>query len=104
MVRGAWCVAAAAALVVAGACKKSGAGGQGGFGGGGPMGLPVQVAVAATDTVRDEIAATGQIEGGQSIDLRPEVEGPIGEVLVREGHEGAKNTPLFKVGDSQLQA
>src|SRR2546426_5998336 len=59
MVRGAWCVTAAA-LIAAGACKKSGAGGQGGFGGGGPMAMPVEVAVARTDTVRDEIAATGQ--------------------------------------------
>jgi len=106
MVRRAWCVtaAAAAALVAAGACKKSGAGGQGGFGGGGPMGLPVEVAVARTDTVRDEIAATGQIEALQSIDLRPEVEGRIVEFLVREGQEVDKDTPLFKVDDAQLQA
>jgi len=105
MVRRAWCVAAAAAvLVAAGACKKSGPGGQGGFGGGGPMGLPVEVAVARTDTVRDEIAATGQIEAVQSIDLRPEVEGRIVEFLVREGQEVDKDTPLFKVDDAQLQA
>src|SRR2546427_1030368 len=102
MVRRVWCVAAA--LVAAGACKKSGAGGQGGFGGGGPMGLPVEVAVARTDTVRDEIAATGQIEAVQSIDLRPEVEGRIVEFLVREGQEVDKDTPLFKVDDAQLQA
>ena len=106
MVRRAWCVtaAAAAALVAAGACKKSGAGGQGGFGGGGPMGLPVEVAVARVDTVRDEIAATGQIEAVQSIDLRPEVDGRIVEILVREGQEVDKGTPLFKVDDAQLQA
>src|SRR3989442_7444361 len=103
MVRGAWCVTAAA-LIAAGACKKSGAGGQGGFGGGGPMAMPVEVAVARTDTVRDEIAATGQIEAVQSIDLRPEVEGRIVESLVREGKEVDKDTPLFKVDDAQLQA
>src|SRR3989449_1971068 len=103
MVRGAWCVTAAA-LVAAGACKKSGAGGQGGFGGGGPMAMPVEVAVARTDTVRDEIAATGQIEAVQSIDLRPEVDGRIVEILIREGQEVDQGTPLFKVDDAQLQA
>jgi len=102
MVRRVWCVVTA--LVVAGACKKSGAGGQGGFGGGGPMAMPVEVAVARTDTVRDEIAATGQIEAVQSIDLRPEVDGRIVEILIREGQEVDQGTPLFKVDDAQLQA
>ena len=68
------------------------------------MGLPVEVAVARTDTVRDEIAATGQIEALQSIDLRPEVDGRIVEILVREGQEVERGTPLFKVDDAQLQA
>src|SRR3989454_11334290 len=69
MVRRVWCVVAA--LVVAGACKKSGAGGQGGFGGGGPMAMPGEVAVARPDTGRDEIAATGQIEAGETDRLPP---------------------------------
>ena len=69
--RGAWYVMLAGVTLAAGACKKGRAGGPGGFGGGGgPMGLPVEVAVARLDTVRDEIAATGQIEAVQSIDLR----------------------------------
>ncbi|HEY6210063.1 MAG TPA: efflux RND transporter periplasmic adaptor subunit [Gemmatimonadales bacterium] len=101
--RGAWCLAVA--LVAAGACKKTrGAGpGSGGFGGG-PMSLPVEVAIARVDTVRDEIAATGQIEAVQSIDLRSEVDGRIVEILVREGQEVEQGTPLFKVDDAQLQA
>lgn len=68
------------------------------------MGLPVEVAVARTDTVRDEIGATGQIEAVQSIELRPEVDGRIVAILVREGQEVAEGTPLFKVDDAQLQA
>ena len=101
--RGAWCVVVAG-VALAGACKKSKAGAAGGFGGGGPMGLPVEVAVAHMDTVRDEIAATGQIEAMQSIDLRPEVDGRIVEILIREGQEVDKDTPLFKVDDAQLRA
>src|SRR5438093_1475175 len=104
MTRGAWCAMVAGAVVAIGGCKKGKASGAAGFGGGGPMGLPVEVAVAATDTVRDEIAATGQIEAVQSIDLRAEVEGRIVEFLVREGQEVDKDTPLFKVDDAQLKA
>src|SRR5213596_2341708 len=101
---GFWVVAALA--IAAGACSKSKAGGRDPAGGGGcaPMGMPVEVAVARSDTVRDEIAATGQIEAVQSIDLRPEVDGRIVEFLVREGQEVEQGTPLFKVDDAQLKA
>src|SRR5256712_4149856 len=74
------------------------------MGGGGDKGLPVKAAVARVDTVRDEIAATGQIEAVQSIDLHPEVEGRITDILIREGQEVEKGTPLFKVDDAQLRA
>src|SRR5438309_8878168 len=103
MTRGAWCAMVAGAVVAIGGCKKGKASGAG-FGGGAPMGIPVEVAVARSDTVRDEIAATGQIEAVQSIDLRPEVDGRIVEFLVREGQEVEQGTPLFKVDDAQLKA
>src|SRR5213594_4472353 len=95
-----------ALAIAAGACKKGKAGGPdpAGGGGGAPMGLPVEVVVARTDTVRDEIAATGQIEAVQSIDLRPEVDGRIVDILIREGQEVDQGTPLFKVDDAQLKA
>jgi len=101
---GFWVVASLAIAV--GACSKSKAagGGGGGAAGGAPMGLPVEVVVARMDTVRDEIAATGQIEAVQSIDLRPEVDGRIVEILIREGQEVEQGTPLFKVDDAQLRA
>lgn len=73
-------------------------------GGGAPPGLPVEVARARTDTVVDAILATGQIEAINSIELRPEVEGRLVEVLVREGAVVAKGTPLFKVDDAELKA
>src|SRR5947199_6926597 len=94
-------MAVAAVAAVAGACKKPRTSGAGG---GGFAGVPVEVAVASVDTVRDEVAATGQIEAVQSIDLRPEVEGRITDFLVREGQEVEKGTALFKVDDAQLRA
>jgi len=96
------------ALSVA-ACSKGdpaagGAGGQGGPGGGGPPGMLVEVAVAWTDTVVDAIAATGEIEAVQSIELRPEVDGRITGILFREGTEVRAGTGLFKVDDAELKA
>jgi len=64
----------------------------------------VEVATAIRDTVVDAIAATGEIEAIQSIELRPEVSGRITDILVREGQEVADGTPLFKVDDAELKA
>lgn len=88
-----------------GACNAAGPKGhEGGGGGGGPPAMPVEVAVARTDTVVDAILATGQVEAMQSIELRPEIEGRIAEILVREGAEVARGIPLFKVDDAELKA
>src|SRR5436853_798155 len=105
MTRGAWCAVVAGAVLAVAGCKKGKATGAAGDpGGGAPMGMPVEVVVARADTVRDEIAATGQIEALQAIDLRPEVDGRIVEILIREGQEVDQGTPLFKVDDAQLKA
>jgi len=93
-------------LAAPAACKKanSAAGGGGGPGGPGGFAMPVEVATAIRDTVVDAIAATGQIEAIQSIELRPEVSGRITDILVREGQQVADSTPLFKVDDAELKA
>lgn len=103
-------------LVVVAACGKSDAKTEapgapsgraaspaaGGRGPGGPV--PVEVAVATTDTVIDAITATGQIESLQAIELRPDVDGRIVEIFVREGSLVAKGAPLFKIDDVELKA
>src|SRR5881296_255276 len=85
------------------ACKKANSAAGGGPGGGG-FAMPVEVAAAIRDTVVDAIAATGQLEAIQSIELRPEVSGRITDILVREGQQVADGTPLFKVDDAELKA
>jgi membrane fusion protein (multidrug efflux system) len=64
----------------------------------------VEVVLARTDTVVDAITATGQVEPLQSIQLRPEVDGRLVAILVREGAVVAQGTPLFKVDDGELKA
>lgn len=91
-------------LAAPAACKKANSAGGGGAGGPGGFAMPVEVAAAIRDTVVDAIAATGQIEAIQSIELRPEVSGRITDILVREGQDVAAGTPLFKVDDAELKA
>jgi membrane fusion protein, multidrug efflux system len=96
-------------LLALAACNKAESAGkpggdQGGAAGGGPPAMPVEVVVARTDTVVDAILATGQVEAMQSIELRPDVEGRIAQILVREGAVVARGTPLFKVDDAELKA
>lgn len=102
MVRGAW--HAAVLLAVVGCGTGKGKGGPAGGGAGGPPGMPVEVAVARVDTVRDEVAATGQIEALQSIELRPDVEGRIVAILFSEGQEVSAGTPLFQIDSIELAA
>ncbi|HEU4829362.1 MAG TPA: efflux RND transporter periplasmic adaptor subunit [Gemmatimonadales bacterium] len=88
------------------ACNDAGSEskGSGGPAGGAPPGIPVEVAVAQTDTVVDAIAATGQIEAMQSIELRPELDGRITQIHVREGARVRQGQPLFQIDASELRA
>jgi membrane fusion protein, multidrug efflux system len=80
-------------------------GGDAGAGGaGGPPAMPVEAVTAIADTVVDAILATGQIEAIHSVELRPEIEGRIAAILVREGAAVAKGQPLFQVDDAELKA
>jgi membrane fusion protein, multidrug efflux system len=94
----------AAAVACNGAEGKSKGAAAAPGGGGAPPAMPVEVVAARTDTVVDAILATGQIEAMQSVELRPDIEGRIAEILVREGATVAKGTPLFKVDDAELKA
>jgi membrane fusion protein, multidrug efflux system len=84
--------------------ESAGEGGGGGPGGGGPPAMPVEAATARADTVVDAIISTGQIEAMQSIELRPDVEGRLVQILVREGSLVRQGTPLFKIDDAELKA
>src|SRR6266849_3403162 len=94
--------ALAVLIVFAAACNKAKSASPGGAGGMPPM--PVEVSAAIRDTVVDAIQATGQIEAVQSVELRPEVEGRIVDILVREGQSVDAGTGLFKVDDTELKA
>jgi len=93
-----------AVLLTAAACSKQAQGGQPVGRGGADRVVSVEVTEAVTDTVVDAILATGQIESIQAIELRPEVDGRLVEILVREGALVNQGTPLFKVDDAELKS
>ncbi len=93
-----------AVLAALAACSSAeSAGGGGGPGGGGFPPMPVEVAEALRDTVVEAISATGQIEAVQAIELRPEVDGRIVEIVIREGAEVARGAPLIRIDDAELK-
>ncbi|MDX2261368.1 MAG: efflux RND transporter periplasmic adaptor subunit, partial [Gemmatimonadales bacterium] len=79
-------------------------GGGGGAGGGAPPAVTAELAVAETRAVQDVIPANGQIEPVQAIELRPDIEGRLVQILVTEGAAVAAGQPLFKVDDGELRA
>lgn len=96
---------AAVALMLAACNSADSEGGPAGGPGGGEMPpMPVEVVAAVADTVIDAIQATGQIEAMQQIELRPEVDGRITSILVREGARVGQGTGLFKIDDAELSA
>jgi membrane fusion protein (multidrug efflux system) len=65
--------------------------------------LPVEVAAARREAVADEITATGRIEALQAISLRPDVDGRVVRIFVREGQRVERGTPLFQIDGADLR-
>lgn len=93
-----------ALVVITAACGGSEAPQGGGPAAGAARLIPVEAVAVRVDTVTDALLATGQIEALQSIELRPEVDGRLVEILVREGALVNAGQPLFKVDDAELKA
>lgn len=97
-------LASLALLLGAAGCGKDAEGAAGGAAGGGMPAMPVETAEARRDTVIEQINATGAIEAVQSILLRPEVDGRITQILVREGATVGAGAGLFRIDDAELRA
>jgi membrane fusion protein (multidrug efflux system) len=66
--------------------------------------MPVDVEPARRETVVDAIRATGRIEAVQAIELRPDEQGRVTQILFREGQAVSRGTPLIRIDDEMLQA
>ncbi|MGH2831113.1 MAG: hypothetical protein ACRDJM_11575, partial [Actinomycetota bacterium] len=56
--------------------------------------MPVDVDTARRGSVVDAVRATGRIEAVQAVELRPDEQGRVVELLFREGQAVAAGTPL----------
>jgi membrane fusion protein (multidrug efflux system) len=105
----AWIVAAIVLVIAArtdafGLLGENQEAGGPGAGGGGMPPMPVDVDTARRDTVVDAVRATGRIEAVQAVELRPDEQGRITEILFREGQSVTQGTPLIKIDDEMLKA
>jgi membrane fusion protein, multidrug efflux system len=75
--------------------------------GGGPQAMPpmpVDVDTARRGSVVDAVRATGRIEAVQAVELRPDEQGRIVELLFEEGQAVAAGTPLVQIDAAMLRA
>jgi membrane fusion protein (multidrug efflux system) len=79
-----------------------------GPGGGGAPGamppMPVDVDTARRDSMVDAVRATGRIEALQAVDLRPDEQGRVVQLLFQEGQAVAAGTPLVRIDTAMLRA
>lgn len=84
---------------------KSGQGQQKGAGAGGNRGpVPVEVAVANTTILSDDIAAIGSLLSAESVDIAPETSGRVTSILFKDGAEVKQGDVLFKFDADLISA
>ena len=68
---------------------------------------PVQIAVEASPVevgpIRRQIEAVGSLRSNESVIIRSEIPGRIGEILFEEGHSVTRGTPLIKLDATVAQ-
>jgi membrane fusion protein (multidrug efflux system) len=93
------------ALLLRGTSDGASAQPRGGAGGGGAMPpMPVDVGVARRQSVVDAVRATGRIEAIQAVELRPDEQGRVTELLFQEGQLVTEGAPLLRVDDAMPRA
>ena len=66
--------------------------------------MPVDVDTARRGSVVDAVRATGRIESVQAVELRPDEQGRVVELLFQEGQAVTAGTPLVRIDDALLRA
>jgi membrane fusion protein (multidrug efflux system) len=66
--------------------------------------MPVDVDTARRGSVVDAVRANGRIEAVQAVELRPDEQGRILELLFEEGQSVPAGAPLVRIDDAMLRA
>ena len=66
--------------------------------------MPVDADSARRQAVTDAVRATGRIEAIQAVELRPDEQGRVTQLLFEEGQYVSRGAPLVKIDDAMLRA
>lgn len=70
----------------------------------GPPAMPVKAAAAKLAPAADEASAVGTLRADESVTIRPEIAGRIGEIRFNEGQAVARGALLVKLDQAELGA
>lgn len=66
--------------------------------------IPVEAALARSDTILRRVSTVGTLKALNSVTIRPEVSGKISKVLFEEGQAVNEGDPLYKIQDDLYKA
>jgi RND family efflux transporter MFP subunit len=73
-------------------------------GAGQPQGIPVKLTTVETETVQDASEISNRLEAPRGVDIKPEVEGRITQILVRDGERVQQGQVLIRLSSDDAEA
>jgi RND family efflux transporter MFP subunit len=73
-------------------------------GAGKPQGIPVKLATVETVTVQETSAFNGSLKAPRGVEIKPEVEGRISEILVKDGDKVQQGQVLIRLDSDDAEA
>src|ERR671932_3834 len=69
-----------------------------------PQGVPVKLATVETETLQETSEFVGSLEAPRGVVIKPETEGRISEILVRDGEKVQQGQVLIRLKTADTQA
>jgi RND family efflux transporter MFP subunit len=69
-----------------------------------PQGFPVKLATLETETLQETEEFSSRLEAPRGVDIKPETEGRISEILVREGDKVQQGQVLVRLNTDETEA
>ena len=69
-----------------------------------PQGVPVKLATVETESVQETLRADGPLEAPRGVDIKPELEGRITQILVRDGERVQQGQVLIRLSSDDAEA
>ncbi|MBW4614654.1 MAG: efflux RND transporter periplasmic adaptor subunit [Desmonostoc vinosum HA7617-LM4] len=69
-----------------------------------PMGVPVKLATVKSGTIQDASQFVGTLEAPRSVELKPEVEGRITQIFIKEGTRVKQGQVVIQIQSDDAQA